>query len=172
MDASRTVETAVEQHLSLRIGDGEYAVPLLRVREILQLDPPIAVPGAPPWIRGITNIRGDAVPVIDLAAKLGSRSPASKRPCLVVIDTVGEAGRFTFGLAADGVNGVVDLAPADVQPPPQLGGGVRLRILAGVGKVGQRLVLLLALDEVLSADEAALATGLASAGGEAKAPAA
>lgn len=148
------LETAGEQaqYLSFRLGGVDHAIPVLKVREILQHEEITRVPGTPPSVRGVLNVRGAVVPVIDLALKLGGAASRPGRFTCVLVVEVEVGGRpLTLGVLADAVNEVVALRPEEVEPPPAFGAGVDVEHLVGVGKVGQGFVLLLDLDRVLAA---------------------
>jgi chemotaxis signal transduction protein len=142
-----------QQYLSFMVAGAEYGVPILKVKEILQYEEPTRVPGTPASIRGVLNVRGAAVPVVDLGVRFGKgESAPTKRTCVLVLDTEAAAGR-ALAVVADAVNEVVDLRSEDVEPPPDFGAGVRLDYLVGVGKVGKRFALLVDIDRVLTAPD-------------------
>jgi purine-binding chemotaxis protein CheW len=144
----------LEQYLTFFIGDDEYAVGILRVREIIQYDAVTRVPKTPSWVRGVINLRGSVVPVVDLAVKFGlPESLPTKSTCIVIIETEIEGERAIMGVLADAVSQVVDLPPSEVQAPPTLGTRVRVDYLVGMGRSGKKFVLILDVDKVLSADE-------------------
>jgi chemotaxis signal transduction protein len=156
----RTDETQVEaasQYLSFAVAGSDYGAPILKVKEILQYEEVTPVPGTPPSIRGVINVRGAVVPVVDLGVKFGKpEAIATKRSCVLVVE-VAAAEALTLGVLADAVNEVVDLRPEDIEPPPSFGAGVKVDYLTGMGKVGKGFVLLIDLDRVLTASEADLA---------------
>jgi purine-binding chemotaxis protein CheW len=151
------------QYLTFRIGGDEYAVGILRVREILEYRPITRVPTMPPWIRGVLNLRGSVVPVVDLAVKLGLPAvEVTRRTCIVIVEaaeaaaTAGAAQGLeatVMGIVVDSVRQVVELLPGDIEPPPGFGTPVRVEFLLGLGKLGDGFTLLLDLDRVLSAEE-------------------
>jgi purine-binding chemotaxis protein CheW len=142
------------QYLSFSLAGGEYAIHVEQVKEILQYREITPIPCAPPSIRGVINLRGSVVPVVDLAVKFGRPpEPVGKRTCIVVFDaSVGSAAK-AVGLVAGSVTAVIDLAPGDVEPPPSFVGNFRLDHLVGVGKVGRAFALILDLERILSGDE-------------------
>ncbi len=151
-------EAQAPQYLSFTIAGTDYGLPILKVKEILQHEEPTRVPGAPASIRGVINVRGSVVPVVDLAVKFGKKETvATKRTCVLVVEALVQNDRLTLGLLADAVNEVLDLPASAVEPPPAFGAGVRIDYLTGVGKVGRAFVLLLELDRLLSATEAEIA---------------
>jgi chemotaxis signal transduction protein len=159
---TRNVEVKAPQYLSFTVAGTDYGIPILSVKEILQHEEPTSVPSAPPSIRGVINVRGQVVPVVDLSVKFGgAASVPSGRTCILVVEAHVGGERLTLSVLADAVNEVLDLASADVDPPPTFGSGARIEYLTGVGKVGRAFVLLLDLDRVLSASEAELASSAA-----------
>lgn len=153
MSAIQPGESA--QYLTFFLAGEEYAAGILRVREILQYEPVTRIPTAPPWIRGVMNLRGSVVPVVDLALKLGLPETAvTKWTCVLIVEVELEGQRAVMGVMADEVTEVIDLRPEDIEPPPPFGTRVRVDYLLGMGKVpGKKFVLLLDLDRVLSTAE-------------------
>lgn len=165
-------EAAVQaqQYLSYRIAGTDYGVPILKVKEILQYEVLTRVPGTPGSIRGVLNVRGAVVPVIDLAVKFGrGETEVTKRTCVLVVETRVAGESMVLGVLADTVNEVVDLAAGDIEPPPAFGAGVKLDYLVGMGKVGKGFVILLDIDRVLTAGEAELMAQAAAVAGAAEA---
>ncbi len=163
MSAGESV-TGPMQYLTFRLAEEEYAIGILRVKEILQYDTLTKVPQTPPSIRGVINLRGSVVPVVDLAAKFGlPPRPVTKWTCIIIVETNLEGNPTVMGVLADAVSQVMDFAPGDIEPPPVFGTRVRVEYLQGMGKVGKRFVLLLDVDRVLSAAEILGATPGAAA---------
>lgn len=158
---------ATTQYLGFHVAGEECAVGILRVREIIEYEAVTRVPGTPPWVRGVMNLRGSVVPVIDLSAKLGlPESPVTKRSCIVVSEVDLDGERVVMGVLADSVSQVLELAASEIEPPPAFGTAVRVDYLLGLGRLRDRFVLLLDIDRVLSAAELLRAKGL-EAGAEA-----
>ena len=153
--SSGNAEEARLEFLTFFVQGEEYAVPLRRVREVIPYDTVTRVPQLPRAIRGVTNLRGAVVPVIDLAIKLlGVETPVDKRTCIVLVELSGEGGvRTAMGLMTEAVGQVLALAPADVMPPPSFGAPVRTEFLHGMGRLGKKFALLLEIDRLLRADE-------------------
>ncbi|HSG41452.1 MAG TPA: chemotaxis protein CheW [Thermoanaerobaculia bacterium] len=153
-----------EQYLTFWVGGEEYAIGILRVREIIEYPAVTRVPNSPPWIRGVINLRGSVVPVIDLAVKLGFEfAPATRRTCIVLVEVELEGELTVLGVVADGVGQVLELAPADIEPSPSFGTRVHTHYLTGMGKVERGFVLLLDIDRALARSEV-LEAAAASAG--------
>ncbi len=149
------------QYLAFSLAGGDYAVAILKVKEILQYEEITKVPSTPRSIRGVLNLRGSVVPVVDLAIKFGlPESSVTKRTCVLVVETALDGQAAVMGLVADAVSEVIELGADDVEEPPAFGTRVKVDYLIGMGKVGRRFVLLLDIDKVLSADERDLAAAL------------
>ncbi len=147
-------QSASTQYLGFFIAGDECAIGILRVKEIIEYDAVTRVPATPPWVRGVMNLRGSVVPVIDLAVKFGlSPSAVTRRTCIVVVETDLEGERVVMGVMADSVSQVLDVLPTDVEPAPAFGTSVRVDYLLGIGRLADRFVLLLDIDRVLSASE-------------------
>jgi len=141
----------MNQYLTFFIRDEEYGVEILRVKEILEYEHVTRVPTTPAHVRGVLNLRGSVLPVVDLAAKFGHEETAPTRTtCIVVVETRPQGELLTLGIVATAVSQVVDIAANDIEPPPSFGTSVRVDFLTGMGKLDGRLVLLLDIDRVLS----------------------
>ena len=146
------------QYLGFHVAEEEYAIGILRVREILEYDTVTKVPGTPASIRGVINLRGRVVPVVDLAVKLGlPESCITRRSCIVVVEVALEGVPTVMGVLADSVSQVIDLPASEIEPPPPFGPRVRVDCLVGMGRAERKFVLLLDIDKLLSTDELAVA---------------
>jgi purine-binding chemotaxis protein CheW len=147
-------ETRATQYLAFRLASDQYAISILRVREILEFGSITRVPSAPPWVRGVFNLRGAVVPVVDLAVKLGlPASIATRRSCVVVVETTRGEGTTTMALMIDEVSSVLELRPSDLEAVPDFGAPVRSDHLEGMAASASGFVLLLDIDGVLSPDD-------------------
>ena len=144
----------VDQFLTFRISGSEFAIPIGKVREIIQYEGLTRVPHVPPCIRGVINLRGGVVPVIDLGVKfgIGDRAICSST-CTVIVDATNEGQRSVMGILADGVCEVIGLAPEEIEAPPEFGTAVKVEYLSGLGKSGSGFALILDIDRVLSHSE-------------------
>ena len=144
-----------DQYLSFELAGAEYGIGILGVREILQYETITPVPSVPRSVRGVINLRGSVVPVIDLAAKFGlADTVVTRLTCILIVEVRLDDRPTVMGLLADSVLEVIELGPDDVEPPPAFGTRVKVDYLRGMGKVGdKRFVLLLDVDRVVSADE-------------------
>jgi len=151
MDAN---EISQEQFLTFYLAGEEYAVPVLRVKEILEYQVVTRVPNTPPWVRGVFNLRGSVVPVIDLAVKLGlGEAPVTKTSCIVILEVDLKGEPLVIGVVVSSVSQVVDLTAADVQPVPAFGVKVNTDYLLGIANAGSTLTLLIDIDKIFSVDE-------------------
>lgn len=147
-----------QQYLTFSLGQEMFAVGILQVREIIEYGAVTTVPMMPAFIRGVINLRGSVVPVIDLAARFGrGASEVHRRSCIVILE-VGEdeEQRQELGVMVDAVSEVVEIPPAQIEPPPSFGARIRTEFIAGMGKVQDRFVILLDVAKVLAVDEMAL----------------
>jgi purine-binding chemotaxis protein CheW len=142
------------QHLTFFLGDEEYAIGIFRLREILDYRAPTHVPTVPACIRGVINLRGLVVPVIDLGVKFGLPAAAPTRTtCIVIVELTIDGTPTLMGVIADRVHQVIELEGKDIEPPPPFGTRVRVDFLTGLGKLADGFVLLLDVDKVLSQHE-------------------
>ena len=145
------METQREQYLTFFIRGEEYAAGILRVKEIIEYETVTRVPSTPAHVRGVINLRGAVLPVIDLAAKFGhGETGPTRTTCIVVVETRLRDDNLVVGLLADAVSEVVDIPASAIEPPPSFGTNVRVDFLSGMGKLDARIVLVLDLDRVLS----------------------
>jgi purine-binding chemotaxis protein CheW len=147
-------ERDVQQYLTFMIGAEEYAVSLLKVKEIIEYDTITEVPKTPEWVRGVINLRGSVVPVIDLAVKFRqSPSVAGKLTCIVITEVECEGEATVMGVMADSVRQVIDLKPQEIEEPPSFGTRIKVDYLLGMARAGKKFCLILDTEKVLSTDE-------------------
>ena len=144
------------QYLTFTLAEEVFAMDIRSVREIIQYGPMTTVPLMPPFVRGVINLRGAVVPVIDLQARFG-RVPAKvgKRSCMVIFDAMRDDERIELGVLVDAVSAVIDIPQDQIEPPPAFGASVRREFISGMGKVNGRFVILLEPDRALDVDEMA-----------------
>jgi purine-binding chemotaxis protein CheW len=153
-ETTRDAEQNVQQYLTFMIGGEEYAVSLLKVKEIIEYDTVTQVPKTPEWIRGVINLRGSVVPVIDLAVKFRQApSVAAKLTCIVITEVQCGDEAAVMGIMADSVRQVIDLRPQDIEEPPTFGTRIRVDYMLGMARSGKKFCLLLDTEKVLSTDE-------------------
>lgn len=153
-ETNRSTEQAVQQYLTFMISGEEYAVSLLRVKEIIEYDVVTEIPKTPQWVRGVINLRGNVVPVIDLAVKFRlAPSVAGKLTCIVITEVECEGEATVMGVMADSVRQVIDLKAEDIEVPPSFGTRVKIDYLLGMARSGKKFCLLLDTEKVLSTEE-------------------
>ena len=139
------------QYLTFQVAGEEYAIGILHVKEIIEYDTLTKVPNTPACIRGVINLRGNVVPVIDLAVKFGlAETPITKFSCIVIVEVDKDGERTVMGVIAESVNQVIDLPANEIEPPPNFGTTVQAHYLLGMGKSGKRFILILNIDQILS----------------------
>lgn len=143
-----------QQYLTFVLAGEVFAMGILAIKEIIEYANLTEVPMMPDYVRGVINLRGAVVPVIDLSVRFGKPpSPVTKRTCIVIIEIVANAERHVVGVVVDAVNAVLDIPAAEVEPPPTFGTSVRTDFIHGMGKVNGKFVILLDVDHVLATDE-------------------
>jgi len=142
------------QYLGFQLAGEEYAFSILRVRELISYGVVTHVPSMPPWIKGVINLRGSVVPVVDLAMKFGLPPvEVTARTCIVIVDALLGGAQTLMGVLAEAVSRVFELKPEDIQPPPSFGTRVRAGCLVGMAKSDLKFVLLLDADKALAAED-------------------
>ena len=144
------------QYLTFSLGDEVFAMDIRCVREIIQHGSMTMVPLMPDFVRGVINLRGSVVPVIDLQSRFGrARAQIGKKTCIIIFDSVSADEKVELGLLVDAVSEVIDIAQAHVEPAPQFGSTIRREFIHGMGKVGGEFIVILAPDRALDITEMA-----------------
>jgi purine-binding chemotaxis protein CheW len=143
------------QHLIFTLTGEPFAIGILHVREIIEYGTVTEVPMMPEVVRGVINLRGSVVPVIDLAARFSrGRTQVQRRTCVVVVEVVsGDADKQAVGILVDSVNEVQDIAADQIEPPPSFGARLRTDFIAGMCKLANRFVIMLDVRRVLSMED-------------------
>lgn len=143
-----------DQFLTFAIEDDSFAIPILRVREIIQNAGVTRVPQVPACIRGVINLRGGVVPVIDLGVKFGrAERTLDASACIVIVEVAQDSQHSVMGVVADSVSEVTSFRASDIEPPPEFGTTVRADYLLGLGRLTKGFALILDTDRVLSRAE-------------------
>jgi purine-binding chemotaxis protein CheW len=161
MAAPGTAREATREVLVFVLGKEEYAVDILKVQEIRGYDKVTPLPAAPDYLKGVVNLRGVIVPVIDLRVKFGMANPAYDTSTVMVILRI--AARMV-GIVVDGVSDTIHLAPGEVKPAPELGSLVDASYLAGLATRDERMILLVDIEKFLSSGELKLLSQAAETG--------
>ena len=155
-DAARSGAVVPAQFLTFWLGDEVLGMDIRTVREIIQCGPMATVPLMPSFLRGVINLRGAVVPVIDLNARFGRpAAKVGKKSCIVIFDAIRSGERTELGLLVDAVSEVIKISADQIEPPPDFGMSVRRDFIRGIGKVGKRFVILLEPDRALDTQEMA-----------------
>jgi purine-binding chemotaxis protein CheW len=142
------------QYLTFSLASETFAIGILAIKEIIEYRGITGVPMTPPCVRGVINLRGAVVPVVDLQARFGKpSSPVGKRTCIVIVETVLQGQAHIIGVVVDAVSEVLDIPDSDIEPPPSFGARIGREFIAGMGKVRGKFVILLDVGNVLSLDE-------------------
>ncbi|MCV2420389.1 chemotaxis protein CheW [Paucibacter sp. DJ2R-2] len=150
-------QATTSQYLTFSLGEEVFGMDIRTVREIIQVGPVTTVPLMPDFVRGVINLRGAVVPVIDLHARFGRPAAGlSKKSCIVIFDAMRQGERVELGLLVDAVSEVVDIPAADIEPAPDFGSAVRRDFIQGMGRLGQRFVIVLEPDRAFDLDDMAV----------------
>ena len=154
------VEEAPSQYLTFTLGGEMFAVGILNVKEIIEYGNLTEIPMMPTFIRGVINLRGSVVPVIDLAARFGGNaSELGRRTCIVIVEVADGELQHDIGIMVDAVSEVLDIPGSEIEPPPTFGAKIRADFIFGMGKVAGKFVIILNINKVLSIEEIAQLTG-------------
>lgn len=152
-----------QQYLVFSLCGETFAIGIRRIKEIIEYGHLTEVPMMPDLVRGVINLRGAVVPVVDLAVRFG-RAPTAiaRRTCIVIVEIEAQAGAsHVIGVIVDAVNEVLDIPAHDIEPPPSFGARIRSDFVEGMGKVAGKFVILLNLQHALSVDELVDIVGVA-----------
>jgi purine-binding chemotaxis protein CheW len=153
------------QYLTFMLGGETYAMVILAIKEIIEYGSLTQVPRMPTFIRGVINLRGAVVPVIDLSARFGkAATQVTRRTCIVIVEVAAgndeQHDTQVVGVMVDAVNAVLEIAPHEIEPPPSFGAHIRADFMSGMGKVNGKFVIILNIHHVLSVDEMATLVGV------------
>lgn len=148
--------TETVQYLTFKLAEEIFAFDVAKVREILELTTITKVPQTPEFMRGVINLRGSVVPVIDLKLNFAmQRTEQTINTCIIVVEVNLNGEAIVLGVLADSVQEVVEMEPELIEPPPKLGTKLNTEFIKGMGKVGEVFVMILDIDKVFSAEELA-----------------
>jgi purine-binding chemotaxis protein CheW len=155
MAAATITETT--QYLTFKLADEVYALDITKVREVLDFTTVTKVPRTPDFMRGVINLRGSVVPVVDLRVKFGmNATEKTVNTCIIITEVTVDGDTAVLGCLADSVQEVLDLEPGSVAPAPKIGTKLKTEFITGMGKRGERFIILLDIDKVFSTDELAM----------------
>lgn len=146
--------TETVQYLTFKMADEIFAFDVAKVREILELTSITKVPQTPEFMRGVINLRGSVVPVIDLRLNFGMQcTEKTVNTCIIVVEVNLDGEAIVLGVLADSVQEVVEMEPSLIEPPPKLGTKLKTEFIKGMGKIENNFVMILEIDKIFSADE-------------------
>lgn len=138
------------QYLTFMLGGEIFGMGILLIKEIIEFNDLTVVPMMPDYVRGVINLRGSVVPVVDLLARFGKQATAvDRRTCVVIVEVSHNGERQDIGVMVDAVNEVLDIPASDIESPPAFGSRIRADFIEGMGKVEGRFVILLNVNHVL-----------------------
>lgn len=142
------------QYLTFMLGTEIFAIGILHIKEIIEYGNLTTVPMMPEFIRGVINLRGAVVPVVDLSSRFHRHTTdITRRTCIVIIEVETDGQKQDVGVVVDAVNEVLEIPQKEIEPPPAFGAKIRADFIHGMGKVNGRFVIILNVDRVLSVDE-------------------
>ena len=156
--------TEVRQYLTFKLGEEVFGLDVGKVREILDFTTITKVPGTPGFMRGVINLRGSVVPVVDMRVKFGmSSTEKTVNTCIVVAEVELEGDVIVLGALVDSVQEVFELEPGQIEPAPRIGTKLDTEFIKGMGKRDERFIILLDVDKAFSAEELSLVQDTAEA---------
>jgi purine-binding chemotaxis protein CheW len=145
------------KYLTFDLASEEYGLEILKVQEIIGIMAVTRVPRTPEFIRGVINLRGKVIPVVDLRLKFGMETKEdTRRTSIVVVQITRQGRQVTMGIIVDDVSEVIDIDGASIEPAPEFGANVDTEFILGVAKINQKVVMLLDVDKILSGGEVAM----------------
>ncbi len=152
MNAATLTETM--QYLTFRLSEETFALDIGKVREVLDFSSATHVPGTPDYMRGVINLRGSVVPVVDLKLKFGmNMTEQTVNTCVIIAEVAVDGEGVVLGVLADSVQEVLDLDPGDICPAPTIGPHLRTEFIKGMGKRDEQFIILLDIDRIFSCSE-------------------
>lgn len=162
---SDTATLTTSQFLTFRLSEELYALDVGKVREVLEVIPVTTVPKTPAHMKGVINVRGSVVPVLDMRLRLGMPpADATVDTCIIVTEIALQGASLVMGLLADAVSEVIDLESSQIEPPPRFGTRVRSDLIKGIGKRNDVFIIILDIDRILADDEVEEVKAAAEAG--------
>ena len=153
--------TEITQYLTFKLGEEVFALDVAKVREILDFTTVTRVPQTPDYMRGVINLRGSVVPVLDLRLKFGmSATEKTVNTCVIVVEMVMEGEVMVLGVLSDSVQEVIDLEPEQIEPAPRIGTTINTELILGMGKHNGMFMMILDIDRVFSEGEKAAIRGV------------
>jgi purine-binding chemotaxis protein CheW len=150
----------INQYLTFRLEDEVFGLAIGKVREVLDFTNVTRVPQTPNYMRGVINLRGSVVPVMDMRLKFGlPKTEKTVNTCIIIAEIAMDGETTVLGALADSVQEVLDIEPDQIEPPPKIGTKLRTEFIKGMGKHNEQFIILLDIDRVFSAEEIAAVAG-------------
>ncbi len=148
------VQALEGKYLTFALGDEEYGLGILKVREIIGIMEITPVPHTPDYVKGVINLRGRVIPVLDLRLKFGMESKGYvDRTCVIVVEVQGQAGTIQIGMVVDSVSEVLNISAGEIEPPPSFGANIETTYLLGMAKIKGKVKILLDIDKIIGQGE-------------------
>jgi purine-binding chemotaxis protein CheW len=155
MSAAGIIETT--QYLTFKLEDEVFALDISKVREVLDFTTITKVPRTPEFMRGVINLRGSVVPVVDLRLKFGmSKTEKTLNTCIIITEVTVDGETTIVGTLADSVREVMNLEPDHIEPAPKIGTKLNVEFIKGMGKQGEHFTIIIDIDKIFSTEELAL----------------
>lgn len=154
---SGEINSTTNQYLTFTLNKDIYALDISSVREVLELTPITRIPRTPKFMRGVINLRGHAVPVVDMRLKFGmSRTEDTINTCIIIVEVVFDGEGTVMGALADSVREVIELTESMIEEPPRMGTTIKTDFIRGMGKQDDDFVIILDINKILSVEELAM----------------
>jgi purine-binding chemotaxis protein CheW len=151
---NKAVQDREGKYLTFALANEEFGLEILKVREIIGIMEITAVPQTPEYVRGVINLRGQVIPVIDLRAKFGMEAiETTDQTCIIVVEISQDGRKFNTGIVVDHVQEVLDIVGDQIEDAPQFGSNVATDFILGMGKIGDSVKILLDIDKVLACED-------------------
>ncbi|MBW8038790.1 MAG: chemotaxis protein CheW [Planctomycetes bacterium] len=151
---NKAIKEKAGKYLTFALANEEYGLEILKVREIFGYMDITAIPQTPAYVKGVINLRGQVIPVIDLRAKFGMETTeVTEETCIIVVEITQDDHKFSTGIVVDHVQEVLDIAGENIEESPQFGSSVNTDFILGMGKIGDSVKILLDIDKVLNSDD-------------------
>lgn len=155
MSVAEIVETT--QYLTFKLDEEIFALDIAKVREVLDYTKITKVPRTPEFMRGVINLRGSVVPVVDMRLKFGmTKTDKTVNTCIIIVEITLAGETIVLGALADAVHEVMDLEPGQIEPAPKIGTRLKTDFIRGMGRHGDAFIIILDIDKVFSSDELSL----------------
>ena len=160
-EVTKTMDQAVKamanrdgKYLTFSLAGEEYGIGILKIKEIIGMMPITTVPRTPPFVKGVINLRGKVIPVVNLRLKFGLEEiPYTEKTCIIVVELVNQKGEVPMGIVVDSVSEVLNIKGPDIEETPAFGSKFDTEFIFGMAKINEGVKILLDIDKVLSADE-------------------